>query len=110
MIHASLPRSVPAALGAFAACLYRHVQVSSALDTLLDDPAALARYKVLYLADETSLSPRRIANVAEFVRNGGGLVAGYGTSLYDEAGRRQERFGLEELQGLVKEELRSAYR
>jgi hypothetical protein len=86
-----------ASLGAFAACLHRHVQVTSALNRILDNPQALARYKVLYLADETSLAPQRVENVKEFVRNGGGLVAGYATSLYDEKGARQERFALEEL-------------
>jgi hypothetical protein len=86
-----------ASLGAFAACLYRHVQVTSALERILDRPDVLARYRVLYLADLTALSPERIKNVKEFVRNGGGLVASYATSLYDAKGARQDRFGLEEL-------------
>lgn len=86
-----------ASLGAFAACLYGHVQVTSALEKLLDQPAALGRYRVLYLADFPSLSAERIRNIREFVRKGGGLVAGYATSLYSQAGTRQESFGLEEL-------------
>lgn len=86
-----------ATLGAFAACLYRHLQVSSVLDRILDDPAALARYRVLYLADIVHLSERRVANIKEFVRNGGGLIASYATSLYDAGGVRRNRFALEEL-------------
>jgi hypothetical protein len=84
-------------LGAFASCLYRHVQASSALDTLLDDPEKMSAYRVLYLADIPHLSQTRMENIRRFVREGGGLVATYGTSLFDAAGQRQERFGLEEL-------------
>lgn len=84
-------------LGAFAACLYGHVQVSSISEALLDDPDRLKAYKVLYLADFTHLSERRMGNIREFVRQGGGLVASYATSLYDAGGKRQARFGLEEL-------------
>lgn len=86
-----------ASLGAFAACLYRHVQVTSALDRILDNPELLARYRVLYLADVTSLSQTRIDNIREYVRNGGGLVVSYATSLYGADGRRQDRFGLEDV-------------
>jgi hypothetical protein len=86
-----------ASLGAFAACLYRHIQVSSILETVLDDPARLAQYRVLFLADVPHLSERRIENIKAFVRDGGGLIATYATSLYDGEGRKQSRFALEEL-------------
>jgi hypothetical protein len=86
-----------ASLGAFAACIHNHIQVCSLHEFILDDPEKLNKYKVLYLADETYLSDQRIQNIEEFVRNGGGLVVGYGTSLYDEKGQKQNRFGLEEL-------------
>ena len=102
-------------LGAFAALLYGHVQVSSVTEGALDDPATLARYKVLYLADFTYLTAARIANIRQFVEQGGGLVASYATSLFDAPSghapyrssmgrpaaeapaRRLDRFGLEEL-------------
>ncbi len=84
-------------LGAFAACLYRHIQVSSILDSVLDDPARLSRYKVLFLADIPHLSPQRIANIKAFVKNGGGLIATYDASLYDGKGHKQSRFDLEDL-------------
>ncbi len=38
-------------LGAFAACLYGHVQATSVHESVLDEAAALRRYRVLYLAD-----------------------------------------------------------
>ena len=84
-------------LGAFAACLYRHVQVSSVMETLLDHPELLARYKVLYLADIPHLSPQRVENIKRFVKEGGGLLVSYSTSLFDSSGGRNVRFDLEEL-------------
>ena len=106
-------------LGAFAALLYGHIQVSSIHERLLDDVAELRPYKVLYLADLTRLSPSQIGNIKQFVQEGGGLVTSYATSLYDVAidpknpqrmtqsddpigdhsrqTRRQDRFALEEL-------------
>ena len=84
-------------LGAFAACLYGHVQVSSIPELILDQPEKLARYRVLYLADIPHLTPQRIENIQHFVENGGGLLASYATSLYGPAGERLERFALEDL-------------
>jgi hypothetical protein len=88
--------SCSASLGSFAACLYNHMQATSVLEGILDQPDNLARYRVLYPADLTALSPERLDNVREFVRNGAGLVAGHATSAYNAGGARQERFGLEE--------------
>jgi len=85
-------------LGAFAACLHRHVQVTSALPDLLDDPARLGRYRVVYLADVPHMSPARMHNLRAFVSAGGGLVASHGCSLYRSVGQAQDRpvhlFGL----------------
>ncbi|HVU23187.1 MAG TPA: alpha-amylase family protein [Opitutus sp.] len=86
-----------ATLGAFAACLYGHVQVASIPVSLLDRPEQLARYRVVYLADVPSLSPQQVANLKQFVENGGGLVASYDASLYSAAGREEETFALEDL-------------
>ena len=86
-----------ATLGAFAACLYGHVQVSSVHETILDQPERLARYKVLYLAGVPRLSKLRIENIKRFIHAGGGLVTSYAASLYDGDGRRRDRFALEEL-------------
>ncbi len=106
--------SALSSLGAFAALLYGHVQVSSISERALDDPETLARYKVLYLADFTTLTEARVANIRQFVERGGGLVASYATSLFDTPAdllhrtsmqrppsaaraKRRERFALEEL-------------
>ena len=91
------PTCAASTLGAFAACLYGHVQVSSIPELILDQPEKLARYRVLYLADIPHLTPQRIENIQHFVENGGGLLASYATSLYGPAGERLERFALEDL-------------
>lgn len=78
-------------LGAFAALLYGHVQVSSVDESLLDDAGKLAAYKVLYLADIPYLSQKRLANIKRFVSEGGGLVASYATSLYDAVADGENR-------------------
>jgi hypothetical protein len=83
--------------GAFAACLYGHVQVSSLPELILDQPEKLARYRVLYLADVPHLTPPRIKNIQHYVERGGGLIASGATSLYGPAGERLERFALEDL-------------
>jgi hypothetical protein len=84
-------------LGAFAAGLHGHVQVSSVPEQIMDEPEKLGRYKVVYLAGTPHVSARRAANLKRFVENGGGLVVSYGTSLYGADGARQARFGIEEL-------------
>lgn len=86
-----------ATLGAFAACLNGHVQVSSIHESLLDQPDRLQRYRVVYLADLPHLTPRRVENLLAFVEGGGGLVASRATSLYDGDGRRRDGFALEKL-------------
>ena len=105
-------------LGAFAACIRRHIQVASVLPSLLDDPARLGRYKVVYLASIPHLTAAQIRNLRDFVAAGGGLIVSYDTLLWRQEGPpldrpvhlfrlgfapaaprlvRQERFGLEEL-------------
>ncbi len=84
-------------LGAFAACLYGHLQVSSVPELILDQPEKLARYRVLYLADVPYLTPQRVANIQRFVARGGGLLASRATSLYGPAGERLGGFALEDL-------------
>ncbi len=86
-----------ASLGAFAAFLYNHTQVSSVHEFILDQPEELNKYPVLYLADMTHINDKRIENIKSYVNNGGGLIVGFGTSLYNKNGERMEHFGLEEL-------------
>ena len=84
-------------LGAFAACLYNHVQVSSISELVLDDPAKLKKYPILYLANIPFISGERIKNITDYVNNGGSLIVSDATALFDVNGNRQSRFGLEEL-------------
>src|SRR3984893_9933656 len=86
-----------ATLGAFAACLYKHIQVTSAMPSLLDNPQQLAQYKVVYLADNFYLSPQQVKNIKQFVYDGGGLIVSYSTSLYDQNGKRNQSFDLQDL-------------
>jgi hypothetical protein len=86
-----------ATLGAFAACLYNHIQVTSTLTSLLDDPKKLSKYKVVYLADNVFLSDDQIRNLKQFVSDGGGLIVSYSTSLYDKDGKRNTSFALADL-------------
>lgn len=90
-----------ASLGAFAALLYGHVQVSSVPESVLDDPEKLRSYKVLYLADLTHLPQSRMENIRRFVRDGGGLVASYASSLYDASRDTQARRLMRSGGGLV---------
>lgn len=105
-------------LGAFAACLRRRIQVASVLPDLLNDPASLARYRVVYLAGVPHLTAGQVRNLRDFVHAGGGLAVSYDASLWRQEGPpldrpvhlfqlgfapvaprlvRQESFGLEEL-------------
>ena len=86
-----------ATLGAFAACLYGHIQVTSAMTSLLDNPEKLSKYKVLYLADNVYLTEQQVKNIKQFVSEGGGLIASYATSLYNKNGERNKSFDLEDL-------------
>ncbi|MCC7352685.1 MAG: family 10 glycosylhydrolase [Anaerolineae bacterium] len=85
--------------GAFRALTHTHSQVTPAFDETLT-AEGLARYKVLYLENVACLSDAQIAAIQDFVRAGGGLIATYETSLYDEKGRRRSDFGLGDLFGV----------
>jgi hypothetical protein len=84
-------------LGAFSALLYGHTQVSSVSEFVLDNPALLEKYPVLYLANVPQLSAGRIKNIRDYVQGGGCLVASYAATLFQPDGSRGERFGLEDL-------------
>jgi Hypothetical glycosyl hydrolase 6/Beta-galactosidase trimerisation domain len=67
-------------------------------DGLLD-AAHTGRFKVLVLPNIAALSDAQCAQLRDFVRRGGSLVATYETSLYDERGARRTDFGLADLFG-----------
>ncbi len=54
----------------------------------------LSRYRVLILPNAAALSDEQCRAVAAFVEAGGGLLASFETSLYDDRGRRRNEFGL----------------
>jgi hypothetical protein len=59
----------------------------------------IAGLQVLILPNIAALSDRQCGEIREFVARGGGLVATYETSLYDEHGDRRREFGLADLFG-----------
>ncbi len=59
----------------------------------------LAPLRTLILPNLAALSSEQCAQLADFVRRGGGLVASYETSLYDETGAPRGDFGLRDLFG-----------
>jgi hypothetical protein len=63
------------------------------------DAVNLAQYRVMILPNIAALSERQCNQIREFVRKGGGVVATYETSLYDEWGARRPNFALTDLFG-----------
>ena len=72
-----------------------HTPVRVALE---DD--ALRDTAVLVLPNAACMSRQLCANVRRFVREGGGLVASYETSLYDENGKKRDDFALADVFGV----------
>ena len=58
------------------------------------------RFKTLILPNIAALSDEQCRQLRAFVERGGGLVATYETSLYDERGERRADFGLADLFGV----------
>lgn len=87
--------------GAYQILLERHLPVSLVTDRDLER-GRLDRFRVLFLANCAALAPGEMETLRAFVREGGGLVATYETSLYDGHGRLQANFGLADLLGAKK--------
>ena len=86
-------RYIKGVYGAFQAMLERHLPVSLVTDRDLER-GALDDFKVLFMPNCAAMSDAELETVRRFVRNGGGLVATYETSRYDEHARRRAAFGL----------------
>jgi hypothetical protein len=95
--HDGVTNARTSSLGAFSACLFNHIQVGSISEFVLDNPEKLSKYRILYLANLPYLSNERIINIRNYVNNGGNLIVSYASTLFDDKGNRQARFGLEEL-------------
>jgi hypothetical protein len=68
-------------------------------DRLLD-PAHLEQFRTLILPNIAALSDEQCAQLQQFVESGGGLVATYETSLFNERGEPRTEFGLNKLFGV----------
>nr|MDO8135403.1 beta-galactosidase trimerization domain-containing protein [Candidatus Njordarchaeum guaymaensis] len=84
---------VDAVKGFYDALTRAHVPVNLILDSDVSS-SGLSQYKVLILASASCLSDSQIEAVENFVRDGGGLVASYLTSLYFEKGYHRSGFAL----------------
>jgi hypothetical protein len=85
-------------LGFYHALIEARIPFEMLHDGLLD-AAHTGRFKVLVLPNIAALSDAQCAQLRDFVRRGGSLVATYETSLYDERGARRSDFGLADLFG-----------
>ena len=68
-------------------------------DQLLDT-AHIGQLKTLILPNIAALSDAQCNQLRAFVKNGGGVIATYETSLYDEQGVRRKDFALQDLFGV----------
>jgi hypothetical protein len=68
-------------------------------DRLLDEEH-LASFKTLILPNTAALSEAQCEQLRAFVKRGGGIVATYEASLYDEWGVKRKDFGLADLFGV----------
>jgi hypothetical protein len=63
-------------------------------------PDRLDRFKLLVLANTTSLSDAQCAAVRGYVERGGSVLATFASSLFDETGARRANFGLSDVFGV----------
>ena len=86
------------ALGFYQALVESRIPFEMVHDRLLG-PELLEGFKTLILPNIAALDEGQCAHLRRFVENGGGLVATFETSLYDEWGVRRPDFGLGDLFG-----------
>ena len=88
-----------ASLGWYQALIESRVPFEMVHDRLLDADR-LAPFKTLILPNTTLLSTAQCAQIADFVRRGGALIATGETSLFDETGAPRSDFGLADVFGV----------
>jgi hypothetical protein len=86
------------ALGFYQALVEARIPFEMVHDRCLD-AEHLAPFRTLILPNIAALSDAQCASLRAFVEKGGGLIATYETSLYDEWGVRRNNFGLAPLFG-----------
>jgi hypothetical protein len=87
-------------LGWYQALVEARIPFEMVHDRLLDS-AHVSPFKTLILPNIGALSDSQCAQLRDFVANGGGLIATYETSLYNEWGVKRGDFGLGELLGVT---------
>jgi len=87
-------------LGWYQALIEARIPFEMVHDRLLD-AGHLQSLKTLILPNIAALSESQCAQLRDFVERGGGLVATYETSLYDEWGVKKDDFGLAGLFGVT---------
>lgn len=92
-------RYMAGVLGTFRAIVEEHLPVTVINDWNLNS-ADLSQYKVLVLPNTACLDDTQAADIEQFVRSGGGLVASLDTSLFDEFGSPRENFSLRKVLGV----------
>jgi hypothetical protein len=85
-------------LGFYHALVEARVPFEMVHDRLLD-PERLRAFRLLVLPNIACLSDGQCDQLRAFVASGGGIVATYETSLYDESGAPRGQFGLSDLFG-----------
>lgn len=91
-------RYVKGIYGAFQAMLERHLPVSLVTDRDLE-LGRLEPHRVLLMPNCAAMSDAEMETIRKFVREGGGLVTTYETSLYDPLGQPRDNFGLADVLG-----------
>jgi hypothetical protein len=86
-------------LGYYQALIEARIPFEMVHDHLLDKEH-ISQFKTLILPNIAALSTTQCKQLEDFVEGGGGLVATYETSLYDEWGVRRPDFGLASLLGV----------
>jgi hypothetical protein len=86
-------------LGWYQALVEARIPFEMVHDRLLA-PEQVKQFRTLILPSIAALSDAQCDQLDHFVRDGGGLIATYETSLYDELGRKRKDFGLADLLGV----------
>lgn len=92
----ALPVYFSHTLGAFRALMEKHLPVRVLSENDLED-GDLQGIRVLVLPNVACMSPRAAEVIRRFVAAGGGLVASFETSLYDENYQKRSDFALADL-------------
>ena len=87
-------------LGWYQALIEARIPFEMVHDRLLD-AAHVGAFKTLILPNIAALSESQCTQLRVFVEGGGGLIATYETSLYDEWGVKRKDFGLADLLGIT---------